>query len=97
LHLVFEHEVEGRAEQTAERGDLFGQATDPEIDAAETGGRDAVEVLGGVDRAVVGPGSAAAEEVGAIGIGHGLAGDARGVSAVAAARLSAVVVADVML
>src|SRR5262249_36253788 len=39
LHLVLEHEVEGRAQQAAERGDLLGQAADPEVNAAEAGGR----------------------------------------------------------
>src|SRR5262249_15325619 len=46
LHLVLEHEIEGRAQQAAERGYLLGQTADPEVDAAETGGRDAIKVFG---------------------------------------------------
>ena len=36
LHLQFEHGVEGRAEEAAERHLLLGQAADPEVDLVET-------------------------------------------------------------
>ena len=39
LELVLEHEVEGRAQQAAERHLLLGQAADPEVDVVETGRR----------------------------------------------------------
>ena len=32
LHLVFEDEVEGRAQHAAEGHDFFGEATDPQVD-----------------------------------------------------------------
>ena len=35
LHLVFEDEVEGRAQHAAEGHDFFGEATDPQIDRIE--------------------------------------------------------------
>ena len=35
LHLVFEDEVEGRAQHAAELGLLLGQAADPEVDVVE--------------------------------------------------------------
>ena len=44
LELVLEHEVEGRAEQPAERHLLLGQAADPEVDVAETGAWYAVQI-----------------------------------------------------
>ena len=37
LELVLEHEVEGRAEQAAERHLLLGQAADPEVDVVDAG------------------------------------------------------------
>src|SRR4030095_1871118 len=46
LELVFEHEVEGGAEQAAERHLLLGETADPQVDVAETGGGAAVEVRG---------------------------------------------------
>ena len=39
LHLGLEDEVEGRAEETAERHLLLGQAADPEVDGVDAGGR----------------------------------------------------------
>ena len=37
FELVLEHEVEGRAEQAAERRLLLGQAADPEVDVVDAG------------------------------------------------------------
>ncbi|MCY1401926.1 hypothetical protein D9M71_170530 [compost metagenome] len=37
LHLVLEHEVEGRAQQATERHLPFGQATDPQVDVVDPG------------------------------------------------------------
>src|SRR6185295_15662302 len=64
LELVLEHEVEGRAEQAAERHLLLGQAADPQVDAAEAGGGDAIPVLR--KAGIVGPGTGAVEEVQAV-------------------------------
>ena len=51
LQLVLEHEVEGRAQQAAERRDLLGQAADPEIDAVKTRDRHIVRGAGMAVRA----------------------------------------------
>ena len=69
LKLVLEHEVEAGAEQAAERHLLLGQAADPEVDIAETGGGDTVQVLGGMQQAVVRPAACAVQEVEAVGVG----------------------------
>ena len=37
LELVLEHEVEGRAEQPAERRLLLGETADPEVDVVDAG------------------------------------------------------------
>ena len=44
LHLRLEDEVEGRAEQAAERHLLLGQAADPQVDGIDAGRRHAVAV-----------------------------------------------------
>ena len=97
LELGLEHEVEGRAEQAAERHRLLGEAADPEVDVVETGGGDAVGPC---------PGAGAVQEVEPVGVRRRyrpLAGRRRGRSrlppstmAMAAARLAASVVALVI-
>src|SRR5262245_34350311 len=66
LHLRLEDEVEGRAEEAAEGHLSLGQTADPEVDAADTGRGDAVDVLG--VRTTVGPGAGAVEEVEPVGL-----------------------------
>ena len=46
FELVLEHEVEGRAQQAAERHLLFGKAADPEVDVVDAGRRHAVGQVG---------------------------------------------------
>ena len=69
FELVLEHEVKGRAEHAAEGHFFLGQAADPEVDGAETGGRDTVQVLGmgGISRQIARPGTSAVEEVKPVG------------------------------
>ena len=49
LHLVLEHELEGRAQHAAEGHDFFGEATDPQIDRIEATERTARIGTGGVE------------------------------------------------
>ncbi len=52
LELLLEHEVEGRAQQAAERRLLLGEAADPEVDVVDAG-RDVIETLNVVGRAQI--------------------------------------------
>src|SRR5262245_39320634 len=63
LKLGLEHELEGRAEHAAKRLDCLGETADPQVDVAETGGRNPIEVLGRVNRAVICPVAGAVQEV----------------------------------
>ena len=61
LELVLEDKGEGGAEHAAEKFNLFSEAADPQIDAAETRGRHAIRILG--QESVVRPGAGAVQEV----------------------------------
>ena len=56
LELGLEHEVEGGAEEAAERHDPLGEAADPEVDVVDAGGGQAIDI--GVDAGAVEEGRA---------------------------------------
>ena len=64
FELGLEDNVEGRAEHTAGDLDLLGEAADPQIDIAETGGRNAVHVQGRRASTVASPDGAGAVQEG---------------------------------
>ncbi|MNY06734.1 hypothetical protein D3C86_1395050 [compost metagenome] len=72
FQLVLEHEVEGRAEHAAERGFLFGQTADPQVNGIDASDSHTPQVVGSAQHAIragqryVGKGTGAVEEVQAV-------------------------------